>query len=107
MRNTAETLHRNHTLKVCPSLLRTKMSTSSGDELNPRHLPRNPHDDLHNRDIVHLVRALQLRGLHSFLLCQAQAPVVVQQRASSALSKNSTCANSTGFGTVCTAFLSL
>ena len=29
---------------------------------------RDPSDDLHNRDIVHLVRALQLRGLHSFLL---------------------------------------
>ena len=45
-------------------------STNSGDELNLSHLPRDPDDDLHNRDIVHLVRALQLQDRHSFLLCK-------------------------------------
>ena len=40
--------------ETCPSLLRTKMSNSSGDELNLRHFhcSRDPNDDLHNRDIV-------------------------------------------------------
>ena len=74
--------------------------SSSADELNLRHL--NLHDDLHNRDIVHLVRALQLRNLHSFLLCPDPAPVVVQQRASSTLSKNCSCGISPVFCTVCT-----
>ena len=57
--------------------------------LNLWHLQRDPDDVLHNRDIVHLVRALRLRDLHSFL--SAQAPVVVQQRVSLTLSKNCSC----------------
>ena len=40
-----------------------------------------------NRDIDRLVRALQLRNLHSCLLCHHLAPVVDQQQASSTLSK--------------------
>ena len=44
-----------------------------------------------NKDIDHLVRALQLRNLHSFLLCHDPAPVVEQQQASSTLTKNCTC----------------
>ena len=55
-----------------------------------------------NRDIDHLVRVLQLRKLHSFQLCQPQAPVVVQQWAASTLSKNCTCGNSPVFSTVST-----
>ena len=79
---------------AAPSLLRPGMSTNSGNELCLRHLhssrdPASPHvhKDVHNsknctcgttttinKDIDHLVRALQLRNLHSFLLCHDPAP---------------------------------
>ena len=39
------------------------------------------HDDLHNKDIVHLVRALQLRGLHSFLHSEPPGKCRCTQRA--------------------------
>ena len=88
-------------LKTYPSLLRTGMSTDSGNKLNLRHLHCREtqrrcmitatsitaelhlrhHDDLNNKDIDHLVRVLQLRNLQSFQLCHDPAPVVVQQRA--------------------------
>ena len=75
-----------------PLSLHTGMSTSSGDEQSLRHLQQETQaTTCTNRDIVHLVRALQLRGLHSFLLCHDPAPVVEQQQASSTLTKNCTC----------------
>ena len=95
---TLKTPHRRYTtLEAFPSLLRTKMSTNSGDELNLWHFPcsrdncrcmitatymtadmhlRHQHD-LHNRDIGHLQRALQLRDLRSFLHVEPRASVVV------------------------------
>ena len=72
---TAKKTHRRHTtLEACPSLLRTKMSTTSGDKLNLMHFHRSRDNcrcmitamsitadmhlrhqhDMHNRDIGHL-----------------------------------------------------
>ena len=69
--------------------------------------PKQDHRNLslhHDRDVDDLVRKidkLQLRNLHSFCTVITQAPVVIQQRAST-VSKNNTCGISLVFCTVCT-----
>ena len=45
-------------------------------------------DELHKNGTSTTLSALQLRNVHSFLHCQPQAPVVVQQRVKSTLSKS-------------------
>ena len=49
--------------------LKTGRSTNSGDELNLRHLPRDPRRRPAQQGHRPPIRALRLRDLYSFLLC--------------------------------------
>ena len=62
--------HGQHCLDQNPRLAQTGKSTLSKNWTAPP-------DDVHNRDIVHLVKVLQLRNLHSNQHCNDPAPVVV------------------------------
>ena len=74
--------HRPRTLAESPSSrLKTGRSTNSGDELNLWHLPRDPDDDLHNRDIVSLSERCNCGTSSVFCSVKPNTPVVVQQRA--------------------------